>query len=282
MTYHSSPNIYVDFIHLKVEDITRALEFYGDIMGFGILERTEGMAVLTADGINPIIRLEQPKGVIPKIPRRTGLYHFAILLPEAKDLGIFLKHIRSKEYPITGGANHGVSMAVYLEDPDDNGIEIYVDTHSSSWNWKEENIEMTNKPLDYNQLILDAGGAEWAGIPVNTIIGHIHLHVADLKEAKEFYVDGLGFDLVMEMRDSALFLSSGGYHHHVGLNTWNGKGANPLPDNSVGMKYFSIMFPDNQERLNTIHKLKTLGYTTFEKKDKIFIKDPSLNLIQLK
>lgn len=278
--YHEKPNIFVSQIRLKVVDIEKSIEFYTKIMGFNILNREDKEVILTADGVNPIITIVEPENVVPKLPRRTGLYHFALLLPSRFHLGLFLKHIREEGYPIIGGSNHGVSEAVYIEDPDENGIEIYRDIDSKEWKRNGNQINMVTDPLDYNGIVAETGGEKWNGIPKETIIGHIHLHVGDLDEAKRFYCDGLGFDLVMKMANSALFISSGGYHHHIGLNIWNGRNAQPLPDNSVGMKYFTIIFPDDATRKERINKLKSLGYEVIEDND-MFVKDPSNNYIKL-
>ncbi len=278
--FHSAPNIFVTQIHLKVQDIERALEFYQDIMGLKVLKSEERLSVLSADGVTPLITIEQPIDVISKLPRRTGLYHYAILLPTRASLGLFLKNIFNRKYSIIGGSNHGVSEAVYLQDPDDNGIEVYVDTDLATWNWHNDSVEMVNNPIDYEGIIAEAGDLEWEGIPSQTIMGHIHLHVADLNESKIFYIDGLGFDLIQEMQNTAVFTSTGGYHHHIAFNIWNGKGAKALPDNSVGMKYYSLIFPDEESRAKVIEKLATLGFPAIRKEDKIFVKDPSENLIE--
>lgn len=279
--FHIKPNIFVTDIVLKVEDIKRTTEFYKKIMGFRVLKEMEKEVVFTVDGITPILTIIQPIDVSPKIQRRTGLYHFAILLPDSIQLGLFLKNIRSTRYPITGGSNHGVSEAVYLQDPDDNGIEVYADTSTDIWRGANNEITMVTEPLDYERLIAATGEKQWESAPIGTIIGHIHLHVSDLEEAKKFYVNGLDLDLIMEMQRSALFLSSGGYHHHIGLNVWNGKGAKPLPENSVGMKYFTLIFPDEKKRENTVNNLRELGYEVIEENNNIFTKDPSKNLIKL-
>lgn len=278
--FHSAPYIFVTQIHLKVQDIERALEFYQDIMGLKVLKSEERLSVLSADGVTPLITIEQPIDVISKLPRRTGLYHYAILLPTRASLGLFLKNIFNRKYSIIGGSNHGVSEAVYLQDPDDNGIEVYVDTDLATWNWHNDSVEMVNNPIDYEGIIAEAGDLEWEGIPSQTIMGHIHLHVADLNESKIFYIDGLGFDLIQEMQNTAVFTSTGGYHHHIAFNIWNGKGAKALPDNSVGMKYYSLIFPDEESRAKVIEKLATLGFPAIRKEDKIFVKDPSENLIE--
>lgn len=279
--FHDKPNVYVNQIDLKVLDIDRSIKFYTKIMGFGILSKEDKKAILTADGINSIVILNQPKDVIPKIPKRTGLYHFAVLLPSRYYLGLFLKNIRDEWYPIIGGSNHGVSEAIYLEDPDGNGIEIYRDVDTQEWSRNEDGINMVTEPLDYDKLIAEAGEDQWVKTPSDTIIGHIHLHVGDLEKARKFYSDGLGFDLTMKAGTSAIFLSTGGYHHHIGLNVWNGRNALSLPDNSAGMKYYSLLFPDEEIRENKINKLVNLGYEVIKEDKHIYTKDPSSNLIKL-
>lgn len=279
--FHDKANIFVTHIHLKVKEIDKSLSFYQDIMGLKVLKKDARLAILSADGKNPLVTIEQPIDVIAKISRRTGLYHFAILLPNRVSLGLFLKNIINRKYPISGGSNHGVSEAVYLQDPDDNGIEVYADTKLDKWSRHNKNVEMVNEPIDYEGIIEDAGNLEWNGIPSETIMGHIHLYVADLSESKRFYIEGLGFDLIQEMQNTAVFTSTGGYHHHIAFNIWNGKGAKALPDNSVGMKYYSLIFPDDQSRTKVIRRLGELGFPAIYKEYNIFVRDPSDNLIEL-
>ena len=279
--YHIKPNIYVTQIVLKVKDLKRSLEFYKNIMGLQVLEEKDREVKLTVDGITPMVVLIQPEDVIDKLPRRTGLYHFAVLLPSRFHLGLFLKNIKNKNHSIVGGANHGVSEAVYLEDPDKNGIEVYADTPEETWNRKDGEIKMVTEALDYISIIDTTGDKEWEGAPPETIIGHIHLHVADLDKSLKFY-EALDFNLVQAMRNQAYFISTGGYHHHIGFNIWNGKGAAPLPDNSVGMKYYTLKYPSKEMLKDVLNRLKTLDYKYVEEGDSIFIHDPSLNLIQMK
>lgn len=281
MNFHNKPNIFVNELVLKVTDIDRSIKFYTKMMGFSILKKNGKEASLTADGFQPIITLIEPEDIVPKIPKRTGLYHIAILLPSRYHLGLFLKNIRDEWYPIIGGSNHGVSEAIYLEDTDGNGIEVYRDVATTQWSRSGDRINMISEPLDYDQLIAEAGEDKWGNTPLDTIIGHIHLHVGDLDKAKKFYCDGLGFDLTMEAGSSALFLSSGGYHHHIGLNVWNGRNADPPPDNSAGMKYYSMVYPDKDTLDRTLDNLVNLGYDVNKEGKEIFTKDPSSNLIKL-
>lgn len=276
--FHQS-NIHPIGLVLKVMDLVQGKKFYKEVMGFKILKEGKDRVYLTADGKNPMVTLVRPENPIEKVPRRTGLYHFAILLPDKVHLGLFLKHLRKLDYPIIGGSNHGVSQAIYLEDLDKNGIEVYTDLDSRDWKRVDDSIEMVTLPLDYPSLINSTGEKEWEGMPENTILGHIHLHVKDLEEAKRFYLDGLGMDLISEMGNSAVFTSSAGYHHHIAFNIWNGKGAKPLDANNVGMDYYILEFPHRHSLEGKAEDLKKLGYKVYERDGMVFVHDPSENRI---
>lgn len=279
--FHDKPNQFINHIVLKVEDINRSKEFYTKIIGFTVLKEDSKQVSLSVDGLTALITLVQPKNVIKKLPNKTGMYHFAILLPKRTDLGLFLKNIVDKDYPISGGSNHGVSEALYLEDVDHNGIEIYVDTDPSTWRWQDKHVNMTSSRLDVNDMLAEVNAKEWNGLPKDTKIGHIHLSVADLNAAKRFYEEGLGYNLVSSFSNQAYFFSTGGYHHHVAVNVWNGKNALPLAKNSVGIKYFSIMLEDEKKRQEIVDNLIKLGYKVTNEKEGIFTQDPSDNKIQL-
>lgn len=280
MNFHRKPNLYIRDITLKIRDLQHSLSFYSDFLGFQILSQEERKAVLTADGKTPIIILEQPEGVAPKEERRSGLYHFAILLPSRAHLGEVLIHLLNNHYPI-GAADHLVSEALYLNDPDGNGIEIYHDRQADEWTWKNEQVQMTTDPLSAEEVMKSANGKQWSGMPDETIIGHIHLHVSNLYEARDFYEDVLGYDVVCEYGSQALFLSTGRYHHHIGMNTWNGVGAQPPSENSVGMKSYSIAIP-NSEYLNRIkHSLQVRKMKYVEVEEKLCFNDPSGNPIAI-
>ncbi|MDR4945372.1 VOC family protein [Neobacillus cucumis] len=276
--FHQEPNIYVGEVNIKVKNLENSITFYQNIIGFQILEKSERKAVLNADGKTPLVTLEQPADVIPKQGRMSGLYHFAILLPSRADLGGFLRHIIQTGYPL-GAADHYVSEALYLEDPDGNGIEVYRDRPSSEWTWKNDLVNMATEQLDA-EGILASSVAEWDGLPPGTIMGHIHLHVGDLEKAKEFYTKGLGFDVV-SYYPQAVFLSSGRYHHHVAINTWQGAGAPTPPKNSVGLKWYTLVFPSDGAREKVIQQLKLLGASISKEGNDYVTSDPAGNLIHL-
>ncbi|WHY01292.1 VOC family protein [Neobacillus sp. DY30] len=276
--FHQSPNIYSSEVNLKVKDLDYALTFYQNIMGFKVLEKTNGKAVLTTDGKTPLVTLEQPENVIPKKEGMSGLYHFAILLPSRADLSVFLRHFLGTGYPL-GAADHYVSEALYITDPDGNGIEVYRDRPSNEWTWKDGLVDMATVELDGNGILAESD-AEWTGLPPGTIMGHIHLHVGDLQKAEEFYTKGLGFNIVSHY-PQAVFLSTGGYHHHIAINTWQGVGAPTPPKNSAGLNWYTLVFPDYAVREAAIERLNQLGASVEKEADYYVTSDPSGNQIRL-
>ncbi|MGM0753737.1 MAG: VOC family protein [Bacillota bacterium] len=280
MNFHKEPHIFVGDVNIKVENLERSLSFYQEVIGFQVLEHTGKRATLTADGIRPLVSLEQPENVTPKQPGTTGLYHFALLLPNRTDLGKILEHLIKLNIQL-GSSDHLVSEALYLSDPDGNGIEIYRDRPSSDWTWNGNQVEMAVDPIDARGILAEADGQSWDGLPAGTVMGHIHLHVSDLKSTEDFYGRGLGFDVVSRFGSQALFISTGGYHHHIGLNTWNGVGAPSPAENSVGLNWFTLHFPSEEKRATIIRKLQSMGATIQEQNGKLLTEDPSRNRIYL-
>ncbi|PLR69044.1 VOC family protein [Bacillus sp. UMB0893] len=280
MEFHRHPHTFVGQVSIKVQDLKRALAFYQEVIGFQILNQTERSANLTADGKKALLSLEQPENVVPKQRNTTGLYHFALLLPKRSDLGRVLQHLINISYPI-GASDHYVSEALYLNDPDGNGIEIYADRKASEWTWQNGQVSMATEPLDAQSVLAEGKGEAWSVLPAETVMGHIHLHVSHLKNTEEFYEKGLGFQVVTRYGKQALFMSTGGYHHHIGLNTWAGEGA-PAPEvNSVGLRKFTLVFPSEEARAKVIQQLTKIGAPVKEKNGEIITSDPSGNNIQL-
>ncbi|MFB6800276.1 VOC family protein [Peribacillus butanolivorans] len=276
--FHQKPVTFVREVSINVMHLDNAIRFYQDIIGLQLLKKTDRKAVLTTDGKTPLLTLEQPADVIPKEGRTTGLYHFALLLPTRADLSIFLRHLLQTEYRF-GASDHDVSEALYITDPDGNGIEVYWDRPSSDWKWSNGEVAMGTDPLDGNSLLAESD-AEWNGLPAGTLMGHIHLHVADLRKTEEFYMLGLGFTIVNRF-GGALFTSTGGYHHHIGLNTWNGVGAPAPKKNSVGLNWYSLVFADEEARNKVIEKLNKIGAEATKEGGFYVITDPSGNEIHL-
>ncbi|CAH2714718.1 Catechol-2,3-dioxygenase [Neobacillus rhizosphaerae] len=276
--FHQKPNIFVGEVNINVKNLDYAVTFYQNIIGFQVLEKNGNKAVLTANGKTPLLTLEQPMDVIPKAGRTSGLYHFAILLPNRADLSVFLRHLLQTGYPL-GAADHYVSEALYITDPDGNGIEVYRDRPSNEWKWNNGLVEMATEELD-GEGILAESDAEWAGLPAGTVMGHIHLHVSNLPKAEEFYTQGLGFKIVSYYPQAA-FLSTGGYHHHIAINTWQGVGALTAPRNSVGLNWYTLVFPDKGERDKVLKQLRQIGAPIVEEADYYLTSDPAGNQIRL-
>ena len=276
MNFHKAPLTYTGEVHLNVLDLDKSVRYYKEVIGFKVLEETATRAVLTADGKTPLLIVEQPENVTPKEPRRSGLYHFALLLPERADLGNIIKHFVANNVPI-GASDHKVSEALYLSDPDGNGIEIYTDRKPSEWNWENGEVAMSTDPLDGESVVAESAGQTWNGLPAETVMGHVHLHVANLKETEKFY-NALGFEIACHY-PGALFMSTGKYHHHLGLNIWNGEGAQRPSANSVGLKGYTLIFPDDNTLKNAINNIEAKVETT----DNGFsTEDPSGNRIFLR
>ena len=225
-------------VSLTVRDLDRSLNFYTNVLGFV----DAGGHRLGPPGGRVLIELHERKDAILKPRRSTGLYHFAILVPSRAALGRSLRRLEDRRYPLTGASDHLVSEALYLDDPDGLGIEIYRDRPRDSWRrLPDGQLAMSTDPLDL-QGVHDEPGAEtpWNGLESGTVIGHVHLHVPHLDSAEAFYCGRIGFEPIVRRYPGALFVSAGGYHHHLGLNIWTGVGAPPPPENAVGMRAFTI------------------------------------------
>lgn len=239
------PAAQIGVVHLKVRDLEMSLAFYQEVIGFRLLRQNGPVAELTADGTTPLLILEADNRY-RILPERSvsGLYHFAILVPGQVALGLALRNLIRHQIPV-GQGDHLVSEALYLNDPDHNGIEIYADRPRDTWQKNAGGeILMTTDPVDIENLLSLSEHAEWNGLPEGTRIGHVHFHVGDLHQAEQFYSGILGFEVTFRYGGSALFVSAGGYHHHIGLNLWAGKGAPPAPEDAVGIRYFTTELPD--------------------------------------
>jgi catechol 2,3-dioxygenase len=276
------PKTMIGHVRLIVSNLERSLRFYTEIIGFRLLKQNQSEAVLTADGVTPLVVLEEKADAVPKPPRTTGLYHFAILVPDRKSLAQALLHLLESGYPLQGASDHLFSEAVYLADPDGNGIEIYADRPMEKWEKTASGeYKAVTEPLDVNDLLAQAGTEAWSGLPKQTRIGHVHLHVAHIEEAYAFYVQGLGFEPTLRMGAHALFVAAGGYHHHIGLNTWTGVGAPKPPANAVGLRVFSIVLPNEEEQKKVAKRLQHIGVSVQQNGNSIFVSDPSGNRIEL-
>jgi catechol 2,3-dioxygenase len=237
----------IGHVHLQVGDLDRSLTFYRDLLGFQPMGHNGASAMLSATGRAPyhILLTEQP-GAPPKPPHTTGLYHVAIRFPTRRALAQAFQRLAAHRWPFQGFADHLVSEALYLADPDGNGLELYVDRPREQWRQRDGQVVMGTDPLDVDGLLAEAAGnpEPWTGVHPDTDIGHVHLHVSDLAQAEAFYSNLLGLDVTQRSYPGALFLSAGGYHHHLGVNVWAGEGAPPPPTDAVGLLAFALHLPD--------------------------------------
>jgi catechol 2,3-dioxygenase len=227
-----------------VKSLERELHFYHELLGFNKVEHRESTVALSPTGQQPfqILLTESPEAR-PRPPRTTGLFHAAIRFPNRIELAKAVVRLSQHGYPIHGASDHLVSEAIYLADPEGNGIELYCDRPGFEWKWSNGEIAMATEPLDVEALLREADGIGWAGIHPQTHIGHIHLNVASLESAEEFYSKQLGFDVTTRSYPGALFMAAGGYHHHIGANIWAGRNAARPPEDSLGLIAFGIATP---------------------------------------
>jgi catechol 2,3-dioxygenase len=249
-------------VRLQVADLARSIAYYERVIGLHPLARTATTATLGAgDDPTPLIELRERAGATP-VPRRgrLGLYHFALLLPDRAALGRFLAHVGAIGEHV-GMADHLVSEAVYLTDPDGLGIEVYADRPRSAWATRGTVLQMGTEPLDVPGLLRAGRGDPWTGAPAGTRVGHVHLFVGDLDTASALYHAALGLDrVVLGAIPGALFLSAGGYHHHLGTNTWAAS-APPAAEDDARLLEWTVIVPSRADLDAVTRSLKAAGYT---------------------
>jgi len=264
-------------VHLTVSDLERSLEYYRQVVGLDVLDQGAGRASLGADSTELLGLVEQP-GAQPS-DGYTGLFHFALLVPDRPALARWLTHAVRDEVPLTGLSDHYVSEAIYLRDPDRHGIEIYADRPRELWEGRVGE-RMTTEPLDVKDLLGEADG-DFDGMPAGTTMGHVHLKVASIPQTIEFYRDVLGFDLVVERVPQAAFLSAGGYHHHLGANTWESAGAPPPPAASAALRHATVVLPSGEARDDAVRRVADAGQEPEATATGTLVRDPSGNAVLL-
>jgi catechol 2,3-dioxygenase len=270
--------------HLQVADLDRSIKFYTETLGFTLAERAGETATLTA-GDTPWLRLTQPEGVRPRPPRTTGLYHVAILVPSRAALARSLRRLVEQRYPLSGASDHLVSEALYLDDPDGNGLEIYRDRPRADWFDADGHFQMGTLPLDVYALLAEGQADErpWAGLEPETRVGHMHVQVADLQAAVDFYAGVLGFGVMLASeRMGAAFVSAGGYHHHLGINTWGTRNGATPPANAVGLRRFDVVLPDAAALAAVTERLRAAGAPFETVEGAVIARDPSGNTVRLR
>ena len=261
-------------VRLQVADLARSLEYYERVLGLRLLRRGQGTAVLgDVSGATPLVELHERPGARP-VPRRgrLGLYHFAILLPDRAALGRFLRHL-GEIGERAGMSDHLVSEAIYLTDPDGLGIEVYADRPRQAWRHEGRQLAMTTEPLDVDDVLQAGGGEPWSGMPAGTVLGHVHLFVGDLDRAAAFYHAGLGLDKTVWSYPGALFMSAGGYHHHLGTNTW-AAGAAPAGADDARLLEWQIVLPSEGDVGDVLDNLERAGVPVTRQEGGGLVRDP--------
>ena len=280
-----SPDTTVGPVSLTVSNLDRALGFYNGVLGFSLARRQGTTAVLSAGVSPPLVVLTEVPGARPQPRRTTGLYHFAVLVPDRASLARALTRLLEAGYPIHGASDHLVSEALYLADPDGNGIEVYADRPRAQWPRRDEAIVMDTRALDLEGLRAELDGrpnAEGGGaLAPATRIGHIHLRVSDLRQDEAFYHGVLGFEVMQRNYPGALFVAAGGYHHHVGMNIWGGIGAPPPPPGTAGLRWFAICLPDDAGLRAVLAHVRAASVSLRQVEAGWFLRDPSHNGILL-
>ena len=270
------PNVTrVGAVVLQIADLERSLAFYQEVIGFRLISKEAGVARLGATGSEAVLlELHEKPGVRSAAPNgRLGIYHFAILLPTRGDLGRFLRHAYSSGVRI-GQADHLYSEASYLTDPDGIDVEVYRDRPRDEWNLAADGeIIGATEPLDLEGLAAAAGSEPWGGLPAGTTIGHMHFFVGDLGKAEEFYHLALGLDKVTWHFPGALFLSAGGYHHHVGTNTW-AAGSKPSGPDDARLLHWELLLPTEEEAVAVAARMREAGYPVNEEGGAYLANDP--------
>jgi catechol 2,3-dioxygenase len=275
-----APTTRIGAVHLTVSDLARSLEHWRSVVGLRVLEQEQGRAALGVD--STLLELVEEPGARPA-DGYTGLYHVALLVPDRPSLARWLAHAARDRVPLQGLSDHAVSEAIYLGDPDRHGIEIYADRPRAGWDG-EVATRLTTMPLDVESLLgelADPAQEPFEGLPPGTRVGHIHLRVADVPETVAFYRDVLGFDLMAQLGPTAAFLSAGGYHHHVGANVWESRGAPPAPPGTASLRRATVLLPDAAERDRVAGRVEASGQAPEPSEDGVLVRDPSGNLLLL-
>lgn len=266
---------------LAVRDLDLVTNYYRGLLGLTELERTADTVRLGAGGV-PFLTLEHRPDFKPDDPRSAGLYHNAFLMPTRLDLARWIVHIIKHRIPVSGASDHDVSEAIYLDDPEGNGVEVYSDRPRERWRRDGDTIFQKTDPLDIDAILaeIDPATAIYTGAPEGLRVGHIHLYVGDVGKAEAFYSGILGLDVVRR-RGGATFMSSGGYHHHVGANTWRSPGAGVRDPERAGLSWFAFEAADDKTHDAFVARLKAAGVPTHDTEGGLEFADPWGNRVRL-
>lgn len=276
--YRAPDSIEIGAVGLVVRDLDNALDFYHGLLGMNLLDEQDDLAALGFEKTRPLLILKGDPRAIDPPPRAAGLYHFALLTPDRVDLAYALRSLLEADYPMQGSADHFVSEAIYLADPEGNGIEIYADRPRDRWVWDGQQIRMGTVPLNGQALLkLVEGVSMHAPVLANgTAIGHIHLKVSHLRRAMGFYDKVLGFDLMALYGSSAAFYAAGGYHHHIGLNTWESSNGPESQPGIRGLQAFELLLP-GEDALEQLRRSLSRQGQAYQDGARLSLTDPAGN-----
>jgi catechol 2,3-dioxygenase len=275
------PRTTVGSVALTVSDLERSRQFYERVIGLRGIDREDGSLAIGGPGGAPLLTLHGDPSAKPVDHAATGLFHFAILMPTRAELARSLRRIAEARWPLSGASDHLVSEALYLSDPDGNGIEIYRDRPREQWPERDGSLQMATIPLDLDDVLSESAQSGEQPVPPETRMGHVHLQVSDLDDAERFYSGVLGFDVTVRGYPGALFVSAGGYHHHIGLNTWHSAGASPPQPGSIGLRSFEVLLPDRATFEQTVERARAAGIAGDTVNGGTLVRDPSGNGVLL-
>lgn len=276
-------NTKIQSIDLRVSDLKNSLDFYSDFIGLKEIERSDNVSYLSPDGNYPyLIKLVEDKTAPVRMNGTTGLFHLALRFPNRKELARVFLRLFNFKIKFQGFSDHLVSEAIYLADPDGNGVELYADKPKETWEWKLGEVLMDTLPLDLSVLTKELDDKEvWNGIHPETDLGHVHLNVSDLLNSEKFYSNILGLDVTNFSYPGAKFFSAGGYHHHIGTNTWQKRKGSVRNDKSLGMINFTVSIPDSEFMKSVEQNAKESGLLIESTENEVLIKDYDDNKIRL-
>ncbi|HCT63350.1 MAG TPA: glyoxalase [Erysipelotrichaceae bacterium] len=282
--YHSNDIPHIKNVQLKVSSLKQSLDFYTKVLGLSILNQSTTEASLGNAKGECLIDLIELKDAGPRPQRFAGLYHVALLVPNRSALAKLVQHFIDHKIPVQGASDHGISEAIYLADPDGNGIEIASDTPDDTWPWINGKLDILGKngPMDIDAVLASKNKDEvFEKMEAETIVGHLHLHTSELEKSKQFYTEILGMDVVIDLPNSALFMSYAGYHHHIALNLWNGRNVPQTPVNAPGLALARLQVPSLEFLREIEDKLIKHQYSYTKKDQALFVLDPSGNPFKL-
>jgi catechol 2,3-dioxygenase len=264
-------------VALRVTDLDRARAFYSGALGLEAIDERDGVVSMSPDGRRALVALDARDSAAgaPSPPRATGLFHLALLYPSRAALGRAVQRVVDAGVGLDGASDHLVSEAVYLHDPDGNGIELYRDRPREQWPEPPpgQAVAMDTIPLDLAGVLAE-GGEDGGAADPGTVMGHVHLKVSDLDRSVAFYRDALGLGLRAGLGSEAAFLAAGDYHHHVGVNVWHSRDAGPPPPGSAGLAWFVLELPSAEALARTADALRDAGVEAEEQDGAVTVRDP--------